>query len=87
MKMAAALALAKLAKEEVPLDVERAYNGRKMTFGIEYIMPTPFDPRLIYEIPIAVAKAAIDSGVATKKIENWDDYKFELRMRIQKTHF
>lgn len=64
MKMAAALSLAKLAKLEVPMEVERAYNGRKMTFGREYIIPTPFDPRLILEVPVAVAKAAIESGVA-----------------------
>ena len=64
MKMAAALSLAKLAKLEVPEEVEKAYNGRKMTFGREYIIPTPFDPRLIFEVPVAVAKAAIESGVA-----------------------
>jgi malate dehydrogenase (oxaloacetate-decarboxylating)(NADP+) len=64
MKMAAALALAGLAKEDIPDEVSRAYEGRKMTYGREYIIPTPFDPRLIYTIPMAVAKAAMESGVA-----------------------
>ena len=58
-----------------------------MSFGRDYLIPTPFDPRLIYEVPMAVAKAAMDSGVAQIKIENWEEYKFELRSRIQKTHF
>ncbi len=64
MKMACAIAIAKIAKLEVPSVVEKAYNGLKMKFGNEYIVPTPFDPRLITEVPIAVAKAAIESGVA-----------------------
>lgn len=59
MKMAAALALAELTKEDVPDEVSRAYEGRKMSFGREYIVPTPFDPRLIFKIPMAVAKAAM----------------------------
>lgn len=62
MMMAAALALAELAKEEVPDEVIRAYEGRKMEFGREYIVPSPFDPRLIYRVPMAVAKAAMESG-------------------------
>lgn len=64
MKMACALALAKLAKEEVPEEVAKAYEGRKMSYGREYLIPTPFDPRLITTIPVAVAQAAMDSGVA-----------------------
>ena len=64
MKMAAALALAGLAKEPVPHEVSRAYSGKKFTFGRNYLMPTPFDPRLIFTVPIAVAKAAMESGVA-----------------------
>jgi len=64
MKMATALALAELAREPVPAEVSRAYNGKKFEFGPEYIMPTPFDPRLIQRLPMAVAKAAMKSGVA-----------------------
>lgn len=76
MKMAAAKALAALAKEKVPDVVQNAFGGRYMEFGREYIIPTPFDPRIITEIPMAVAKAAMDSGVAQKKIEDWGEYKF-----------
>lgn len=65
MKMAVALALAELAREEVPKEVSRAYSGRQFTFGPEYIMPTPFDPRLLYRIPQAVIKAAMATGAAT----------------------
>jgi malate dehydrogenase (oxaloacetate-decarboxylating)(NADP+) len=64
MKLAAANALAMLAREPVPKEVERAYNGKTFSFGPEYIMPTPFDPRLIDVVPRAVAQAAMDSGVA-----------------------
>lgn len=65
MKMAAALALADLARQEVPDEVARAYEGKRFTFGPDYIIPTPFDPRLIYIVSEAVAKAAISSGAAT----------------------
>ena len=81
MKMAAAKALALLAQEAVPDDVARAYGGKRMGFGPEYIMPTPFDPRLIYVVSEAVAKAAMESGVATKTIDDWVEYKFSLRAR------
>ena len=64
MKMAAAIALANLAKKPVPDSVKAAIPGRDFTFGPEYIIPTPFDPRLIFEIPVAVAKAAMESGIA-----------------------
>lgn len=64
MKMAAALALAELARTDVPDEVARAYNGKRFSFGNEYIIPTPFDPRLIFRVSEAVAKAAISSGVA-----------------------
>jgi malate dehydrogenase (oxaloacetate-decarboxylating)(NADP+) len=64
MKMAAALALAELAREPVPSEVSKAYQGKTFEFGRDYIMPTPFDPRLIYTIPKAVAQAAMKSGVA-----------------------
>ncbi len=76
MKMAAALALANLAREPVPDEVARAYEGKRMEFGHEYIIPTPFDPRLIYVVSEAVAKAAISSGAATQNIEDWTEYKF-----------
>jgi len=64
MKMAAAIALANLAKKSVPDSVKAAIPGRDFTFGPEYIIPTPFDPRLIFDIPVAVAKAAHESGIA-----------------------
>lgn len=84
MKIAAAQALAKLAREDVPDEVTAAY-GRKMKFGPEYIIPAPFDPRLITTIPAAVAKAAMDSGVARKPIENMEKYKQELKARRDPT--
>jgi len=87
MKLAAAKSLAELARLPVPPEVSRAYEGRKFSFGPDYIIPTPFDPRLIYTIPIAVAKAAIDSGVAKLKIEDWHEYKHELRIKLLKTSF
>ena len=82
MKMAAVKALAELAKKPVPEQVNIAYGLTRLSFGKNYIIPKPFDPRLIEEVPLAVAKAAIDSGVARKKIDDWDDYKRELQDRI-----
>lgn len=82
MKIAAAKALAQLAREPVPDEVAAAYGGRDMQFGPEYIIPTPFDPRLIYTIPVAVAKAAMETGVARKPIANFEKYKNELRARL-----
>ena len=82
MKMAAVEAIANLAKKTVPEQVNIAYNKRKLSFGKDYIIPKPFDPRLIEEIPLAVAKAAIKSGVATKKIKDWEKYRIELSERI-----
>jgi len=87
MKMAAATALAELAREPVPSDVSRAYNGKKFEFGAGYIIPTPFDPRLIFTVPVAVAKAAMESGVAKIHITDWDEYKVGLRLRMVKTTF
>lgn len=84
MKIACAEALAKLAREEVPDEVTAAY-GRKMKFGPEYIIPAPFDPRLITTVPAAVAQAAMDSGVARKPIENMHKYKQELQARRDPT--
>ncbi|MFL0354146.1 NADP-dependent malic enzyme [Xanthomarina sp. GH4-25] len=82
MKMAAVKALAKLAKEPVPEQVNVAYGETRLTFNKEYIIPKPFDPRLIAEVPPAVAKAAMDSGVAKEPIENWEKYKDELLERL-----
>lgn len=82
MKMAAVEALARLAKEPVPEQVNIAYGETKLTFGREYIIPKPFDPRLIAEVPPAVAKAAMESGVAKEPITDWEEYKDKLRERL-----
>ncbi|NRB84236.1 MAG: NADP-dependent malic enzyme [Winogradskyella sp.] len=82
MKMAAVIALSKLAKEPVPEQVNIAYAETRLTFGRDYIIPKPFDPRLIAEVPPAVAKAAMESGVAQEPIEDWDRYKDQLRERL-----
>jgi malate dehydrogenase (oxaloacetate-decarboxylating)(NADP+) len=82
MKKAAVLALAELAKEPVPEQVNVAYSETKLSFGKDYIIPKPFDPRLIAVVPPAVAKAAMDSGVAKKTITDWESYKDELRGRL-----
>jgi malate dehydrogenase (oxaloacetate-decarboxylating)(NADP+) len=81
MKMAAAEALAKLARDPVPDIVLKIYEKKELKFGKEYIIPTPFDPRLIHVVSTAVAKAAIDSGVARKIITDWDQYDKELSAR------
>ena len=81
MKVAAALALAKLAQEDVPDDVAAAYQGSRPRFGRDYIIPVPFDPRLIHVIPAAVAQAAMDSGVARKPIVDMGAYKAQLSAR------
>ena len=81
MKMAAVEALAGLAKKPVPEQVNLAYNETRLTFGRDYIIPKPFDPRLIVEVPLAVAKAAMDSGVAKSPIEDWDRYREQLAER------
>jgi malate dehydrogenase (oxaloacetate-decarboxylating)(NADP+) len=85
MKVAAAEALAKLAREDVPDEVDRAYSGRRLRYGPDYIVPVPFDPRLIVEVSAAVAKAAMDSGVAQKKIADMADYKRGLSGRLDPT--
>lgn len=82
MKMAAVMALANLAKENVPEVVINAYGGQEFSFGPEYIIPKPFDPRVLWTVAPAVAKAAIDSGVARVKIEDWNKYKEELKERL-----
>ncbi|WMS43373.1 NADP-dependent malic enzyme [Acuticoccus sp. MNP-M23] len=81
MKVAAAEALAALAREDVPDDVAAAYQGQRPRFGKEYIIPVPFDPRLISTIPAAVAKAAMASGVARRPIVNMERYAEELSAR------
>ena len=86
MKLAAVYALAELAKEPVPDVVKKAYNKTDMSFGREYIVPTPLDPRLIEFVPPAVAKAAIDSGVSRVKKMDWEKYKEELRQRMGIDH-
>jgi malate dehydrogenase (oxaloacetate-decarboxylating)(NADP+) len=82
MKLAAAKALAELAQEDVPDEVIAAYHGRRLVFGPDYIIPTPFDPRLISHVPPAVAKAAMDTGVARKPIEDMGQYKARLAQRL-----
>jgi len=85
MKIAAAKALAELAREHVPDEVIKAYGGREMKFGKHYIIPTPFDSRLIHVVPMAVAKAAVETGVARKPIKDWDAYKKQLQARRDPT--
>ncbi len=82
MKIAAARAIAELAKEPVPEIVNLAYNESNLQFGRDYIIPKPFDPRLIVKVAMAVAKAAMDSGVAKEPIRNWDAYKEHLLSRL-----
>lgn len=82
MKLAAAHAIAKLAKEQVPEMVNLAYNQESLRFGPQYIIPKPFDPRLIYQVATAVAKAAMESGVARHPIEDWEAYKETLINRL-----
>ena len=81
MKMAAVRALAELTRENVPEQVNIAYGKTRLTFGKDYIIPKPFDPRLITEIPPAVAKAAMESGVAKLPIKDWNGYREELLQR------
>lgn len=85
MKVAAAEAIAALAREEVPEEVSAAYGGRKMEFGPEYIIPAPFDPRLMTTVPVAVARAAMRTGVARKPIMDFTAYKKELAARRDPT--
>ncbi len=85
MKVAAAEAIAKLAREDVPDEVVAAMGGERPHYGKDYIIPSTFDPRLISVIPAAVAKAAIESGVARKKIDNFEIYKEQLKQRLDPT--
>ncbi len=85
MKIAAAHALAELARQQVPEEVALAYGGTSTSFGPEYIIPAPFDPRLLEVVPVAVAQAAMDSGVATKPILDMEAYRISLRARLNPT--
>ena len=85
MKVAAAKAIANLAREYVPDEVVAAMGGERPHYGKDYIIPSTFDPRLISVIPAAVAKAAIESGVSRKKIENFEIYKDQLKQRLDPT--
>ena len=85
MKIAAAHALAELAREDVPDEVAAAYSGRQLRYGQEYIIPVPFDPRLIAAIPSRVAEAAVKSGVAQRPIEDITTYRHELSARLDAT--
>src|SRR3954447_19392523 len=85
MKIAAAEALAELAREPVPEEVAAAYGGRSQSFGRDYIIPAPFDPRLMEVVASAVAEAAIRTGVAQKPIEDFDQYRQVLRARLNPT--
>ncbi len=86
MKMAAVRAIADLAKEPVPDMVKKAYNNENMSFGRKYIVPTPLDSRLIERVPAAIAKAAMESGVARKPIEDFDAYNEQLLERMGIDH-
>jgi len=82
MKLAAVKAIANLAKETIPEEVIAAYGEKNITFGRDQIIPKPLDPRLIYHVAPAVAKAAVDSGVAKKPITDWDEYEANLKKRL-----
>jgi malate dehydrogenase (oxaloacetate-decarboxylating)(NADP+) len=85
MKIAAAEALAELARQQVPEEVAAAYGGKAHSFGADYIIPAPFDPRLMEVVPAAVARAAMESGVAQMRIEDMDAYRTRLRSRLNPT--
>ena len=85
MKLAAARAIAMLAREDVPDEVAAAYAGRRLRYGRDYIIPVPFDPRMIFAIPPAVARAAMETGVATMPIVDMDGYRQDLAARLDPT--
>lgn len=85
MKIAAAYAIADLARQQVPEEVAAAYGGRASSFGPEYIIPSPFDPRLMEIVPAAVAKAAMETGVAQQPIDDLEAYRTRLRARLNPT--
>lgn len=82
MKIAAVYAISALAKKEVPPEVKLAYDVCELTFGREYILPKPLDPRLLYEVSPAVAKAAMESGVARRPIKDWEEYDRYLKKLV-----
>jgi malate dehydrogenase (oxaloacetate-decarboxylating)(NADP+) len=84
MKIAAVRAIAALAKQNVPEEVNQAYNTNNLHFGADYVIPKPTDPRLITEVSMAVAKAAIASGIARQTIDDWDQYTEDLHRRLGK---
>ena len=84
MKLAATRALADLAKQPVPESVLKAYGLQSLSFGREYLIPKPLDPRLMSVVSPAVARAAIETGVARRAIDDWDAYKASLERRAQK---
>ena len=86
MKIAAANALAELARQQVPEEVAAAYGGKAHSFGPDYIIPAPFDPRLMEVVPAAVAQAAMDSGVAQQPIDDMDAYRTALALAAQPDH-
>jgi malate dehydrogenase (oxaloacetate-decarboxylating)(NADP+) len=85
MKVAAAHAIAALARQDVPDDLDAAYGGQRLRYGPDYIIPVPFDPRLISVVPVAVAQAAMDSGVARKPIADMNAYRHALNLRRDPT--
>ncbi|MEQ1688273.1 MAG: NADP-dependent malic enzyme, partial [Sphingopyxis sp.] len=85
MKIAAARAIAELAREAVPEEVAQAYGGMAASFGPDYIIPSPFDPRLMEIVPVAVAQAAMDAGVAQRPIADMEAYRQQLRARLNPT--
>jgi malate dehydrogenase (oxaloacetate-decarboxylating)(NADP+) len=84
MKLAATLALADLTKKNVPESVLKAYNADKIEFGKDYIIPKPFDPRVLVDVSLAVAKAAVNSGVAKEPISDWTEYERKLEKLAEK---
>lgn len=85
MKLAATFAIAKLARERVPESVLKIYKLQELSFGPDYILPKPFDPRLLYTVAPAVARAAAESGVAMNPIEDWDAYDRRLHLLMART--
>jgi malate dehydrogenase (oxaloacetate-decarboxylating)(NADP+) len=82
MKIAAVYALAELTKQSVPEQVNITYGEKHIAFGRDYIIPKPFDTRLIEVVPLAVAKAAVESGVAKEPIQDWEKYREKLAERL-----
>ncbi len=86
MKLAAVKAIADIAKQEIPTEICQCYGYCNLEYGKDYIIPTPFDPRLLEDVSIAVAKAAMSSGVAQKEISDWDKYREELKERMKRVN-